>query len=220
MLDTFLTIRNDDTGTELSKFIFRLTFSIACLVLANLAAFIYAVETMAPIQGLDGKPWVVLDGAYRIYWAPICATLAVTAFLGVLYQVPLNSSHYQVILIGLYFFHVFTNSDNIQLATDYAVKRHAETSPYQYQPCIKLHDRGGPGGTFDVEGPHDDRRLKYVSPTDFVYARTPNLCAELKRRLGRSDTGTNNLYSELAWGRTYEYRKSLEPGLKRSNPVF
>ena len=103
MLLTYLTIRDDDTGTELPKFIFRVTFSIACLVIANLAAFFYAVETMEPIQGLDGKPWVVLDGAYRIYWALFFATAAVTVILGIVFQVPIKSSRYSVIFIAMYF---------------------------------------------------------------------------------------------------------------------
>ena len=220
MLRTIIRIQEDDTGTELPKFILRVTFSTACLVLANLAAIIYAINTMEPVQGLDGKPWVVLDGAYRIYWAPYFATLAVMAFLGVVFQIPLSSSRYSVILIGLYFFHIFTNGDQIQLATDYVVREHAKTSKYDYSPCIKLHDRGGLGGTLDVVGPRDDRELKYVSPTNFVYARTRQLCDGLKQQLGRSDTVENNRYSGYAWGKTYEYRKSFEPGLKYLNPVY
>lgn len=220
MLLTYLTIRDDDTGTELPKFIFRVTFSIACLVIANLAAFFYAVETMEPIQGLDGKPWVVLDGAYRIYWGLFFATAAVTVILGIVFQVPIKSSRYSVIFIAMYFFHILTVSDQVQLTTNYVVRKQAETSQYQYHPCIKLHTRGGLGGTLDVVGPRDDRRLKYVSPTDYVYARTPQLCDSLKQRLGRSNTGVNNLYTEYAWGKTYEYRKSFEPGLKYLNPVY
>ena len=220
MLRTIIRIQEDDTGTELPKFILRVTFSTACLVLANLAAIIYAINTMEPVQGLDGKPWVVLDGAYRIYWAPYFATLAVIAFLGVLFQVPLSSSRYQIILIGLYFLHIFTNSDQIQLATDYVVREHAKTSQYHYSPCIKLDDGGGLMGTFDAVGPPDDRELKYLSRTNFVYARTPQLCDGLKQELGRSDTADNNRYSGSAWGRTYEYRKSFEPGLKYLNPVY
>lgn len=210
-------ILEDDTGTELSRFAIRALVCTALIAISAMAGFWYAAAEAVPLEGLEGASFVILNGAHAPYWAPILAGTVTYLLIAAFFGKPLSSGWYILLLCSLAMFQLFEGV-MVQKTTNYVVAKHAEAGGLQYHPCVRLgwYYRSH----FGVRGPPEDRTLVYEGEYDYVYTRSLELCEGLKQNLRPERTDLRPYYTDLEWGNSTSYRKSIDPEQKQWSPRF
>ena len=208
MLEALARIIEDRSGRELQRLLLRAFLYFVAVALVAALAFLFVAAGMDPIGGLDGTPFVLLNGAYALYWAPVFAAFAAILAIAFWHGVTLTDSNLHVFSIIGFIFLFWIQEDMVQKTTNFAVERQSETGEHSYYPCARLRDSLGPGPDYkrNAEG---DR--VYDSHFDYVFTTSPDLCVELKTHFGRPRLGQKNLYHDNAWGNSVEFRRSVDP---------
>ena len=208
MLELLARIIEDRSGTELRQFLLRALVCLVAIAFTAAVTFYGVAADMDPIDGLDGTPFVILNGAYALYWAPVFAAFATILAIALWYGVKLTDTNLHTFSIIAGFLLFFIQDEMVQKTTNFAVGRQSEAGEPSYHPCARLRDSLRPGPDYKRNAKGD---WVYDSHFDYVFTTSPELCSKLKAHFGTPRLGQSNLYHDSAWGKSSEFRKSIDP---------